>query len=401
MKTKWFFTILMLGLATLPANLLGQDISLGGVQVHGFLSQGFMVTTHNDFIKDSSKGTFQFNEIGINFSKDLTDKLRVGVQFFSRDMGDVDNNRIVVDWAFADYRLKDYLGFRLGIIKRPTGFYNEYRDVDSLRTWILLPGEIYPEEYRESALSTQGLGLYGKVGLKKAGSLDYQFQVGTTNIPSDQARGKQLADFGFNVSQFDVKSVVVGSLIWNTPLSGFRMGTTSSRYDLDIENVTNQKFGPYAGIPLTLKYKQYTTTFSGEYTHQNLTLMAEFMRSDGYDKEYFRGGPADGSLFANGYTPSSGWYLGGTYRFKKWFEAGSYYGQFYPNLTKKPESGLSTPNYFWSKDWALSSRFDINEHFTIKAEGHFFNGTALFPRRLNPNPVENSFLFALKASFNF
>jgi hypothetical protein len=395
MKTNWLLGTLLLGLIISPAILLGQDNSLGGVQVHGFVSEGFMVSNDNNFIKDSSSGTFQFNEIGINFSKDLTDKLHVGVQFFSRDMGDIDNNRIVVDWAFADYRLKDYLGIRLGIIKKPMGFYNECRDVDSLRTWILLPSTIYPDEYRETSLSTQGVGLYGKIGLKKAGSLDYEFQVGTTNIPTDQARGKQMSYYGLDVKEWDVRSMTTGKLIWNTPVKGFRLGATSSINRLDIDTVTNQVFGPYKGIPLLMKYKGYQSVVSGEYTYQNLTLMAEFTRQDGYTREYL----PDGSLFGTSWSPAYGWYLGGTYRFNKWFEAGSYYGQYYPDKNVKP--GPTTPLNLWGKEWTVSARFDVNEYFTVKAESHLFNGMALLPARLNPNPVQNSVLFAVKASFNF
>jgi len=44
----------------------------------------------------------------MNFNISPIDKLRVGIQLFSRDIGDTDNNRIDLDWAFADYRWRDY-----------------------------------------------------------------------------------------------------------------------------------------------------------------------------------------------------------------------------------------------------------------------------------------------------
>jgi hypothetical protein len=315
----------------------------------------------------------------------------VGIQFFSRDLGDVDNNRIVVDWAFGDYRIKDYFGVRLGIMKRPEGFYNETRDIDSLRTWILNPSSFYPEEYRESELSTQGLGLYGKVAMKKAGALDYQFQVGTQNLPTDQALGKSIANTGFDVKEFNTTSIVVGSLIWNTPLSGFRVGTTGSYYEADIDTVANKKLGPMAGTPVLIKYSHYLTTFSGEYIYQNLTLMSEFKRFDS----------KNATPFYTRWNPTYGWYIGGSYRFNRWFEAGSYYGEFYQDKNNKTGQGLKYPFKSWSKEWDLSARFDINEHFTIKAEGHWFDGVGTFSSRLNPTPVQDTFLFALKASFNF
>ena len=62
-------------------------------------------------------GTFEFNEFGINFGKELTDKLRVSIQFFSKDLGSYGNNKVVLDYAFGDYRWKDWLGVRAGLLK--------------------------------------------------------------------------------------------------------------------------------------------------------------------------------------------------------------------------------------------------------------------------------------------
>ncbi|GBC63154.1 hypothetical protein DENIS_4147 [Desulfonema ishimotonii] len=77
---------------------------LGGVDIHGFISQGYLKSDDNNFLGNSEDGSFQFNEMGINFSRELTDKLRIGVQFFSRDLSAVGNNDVVVDWAYGDYR---------------------------------------------------------------------------------------------------------------------------------------------------------------------------------------------------------------------------------------------------------------------------------------------------------
>ena len=52
------------------------------VDIHGFISQGYLKTDHNNYLAQSEKGSFQFNEMALNFGTDLTENLRFGCQFF-------------------------------------------------------------------------------------------------------------------------------------------------------------------------------------------------------------------------------------------------------------------------------------------------------------------------------
>ncbi|RLC03008.1 MAG: hypothetical protein DRI57_29555, partial [Deltaproteobacteria bacterium] len=119
------------------------------IDIHGFVSQGFLKTDQNNYLGDTEDGTFQFNEMGINFSTKLPKRLRIGLQFFSRDLGQEGNNDIVLDWAYADYRWKEWLGFRIGKIKVVYGLYNETRDMDMLRASVMLPQSVYTELWRD------------------------------------------------------------------------------------------------------------------------------------------------------------------------------------------------------------------------------------------------------------
>ena len=49
-------------------------------EAHAFVSQGFIVTSANDYLADSSRGSFEFAEAGITVSSALSDRLRVGAQ---------------------------------------------------------------------------------------------------------------------------------------------------------------------------------------------------------------------------------------------------------------------------------------------------------------------------------
>ena len=131
----------------------------GEIDIHGFLSQGYLKSDHNNLFAETEEGTFQFNEMGISFSTEVIEHLNIGMQFFAMDLGNFGNDRITIDWAFGDYRWRDYLGIRVGKIKIPHGLYNEYRDVDSVTSLILYPVGAYNESWREVTSAAFGRAL--------------------------------------------------------------------------------------------------------------------------------------------------------------------------------------------------------------------------------------------------
>lgn len=74
------------------------------LEVHAFVSQGFLVTSDNNYLAKSSSGSFELTEVGINFTKPLADDLRVGIQLFARDLGPIGNYDAQLDWFYIDYR---------------------------------------------------------------------------------------------------------------------------------------------------------------------------------------------------------------------------------------------------------------------------------------------------------
>ena len=55
----------------------------------------------------------------------------------------------------------------------------------------------------------------------------------------------------------------------------------------------------------------------------------------------------------------------------------------------------------WFKDFAISARFDINEYWIAKVEGHLFNGLYGATDQFDPEPEETWYLLAAKATFSF
>ena len=91
-------------------------LSLPGLpplQVHAFASQGAIKTTKNNYlVRHSTRGSFEFTEAAINFTQPLTDRLRMGLQLFTSQIGGVGDFHVQADWYYLDYRWADWLGLR-------------------------------------------------------------------------------------------------------------------------------------------------------------------------------------------------------------------------------------------------------------------------------------------------
>lgn len=414
MRRASIFLITVVAATLFATGSFAADIM--GVDIHGFISQGYLTTTDNYFQTDTSDGKFAFNEVGINFGKALTENLRFGIQLFARDFGDISNNEIQVDWGFADYRFNQFFGLRFGQIKTPHGLYNEARDIDMLRNPIFLPDSVYQElthdvfvhdiylavqgiSSRDLYLSLQGVGIYGYVDLNTIGGISYQAVYGTQSIePNVNIGQRQIEIFtdlipsdvipsdSLESDSVDVKYKYAGNLVWDTPFDGLRLGfsldnvqlTANSRFTRDIEFQPSGGGDPIpfvsAGELATAEYEKLENwVYSVEYTWDNLILSAEYIRTN---KDYKIN---VSQLNVSRESEPLGWYIGGAYRFISWFELGGYYSQ---TRNDKPalDSFLPAPDFFSEfDDLCLTTRFDINEYWTIKLEAHRLRGVYSLP----------------------
>ncbi len=81
MKRIWLLLIMFFIFAPFFCALADDNM----VDIHGFVAQGYLKSDHNNFLADTEDGSFQFNEMGINFSTSMGENLRLGMQLFSRD----------------------------------------------------------------------------------------------------------------------------------------------------------------------------------------------------------------------------------------------------------------------------------------------------------------------------
>ena len=81
---KLFMLVLSAALI-FPLSRFSHAAGLDQIVIQGFISQGYLKSSKNNFFSSSKDGTFEFNEMGINFSTDIDDKLHMGMQFFAND----------------------------------------------------------------------------------------------------------------------------------------------------------------------------------------------------------------------------------------------------------------------------------------------------------------------------
>jgi hypothetical protein len=404
-KSLCFATACALGLSAAHAYELKFGTNLPPVDIHGFLSQGFLYSTDYNYMGDTTRGSFRFTEAGINTSFNPLPRTRISAQAFLFDVGGIGEYEPFLDYASLEYTFNDKIGVRAGRIRKPGGIYNHIQDVDLARTWVLLPQGIYDARWRDFSTSIDGGEFFGNFGLGKAGGLSYEAYAGLANITTDGGLGNLLKNSFSAVPTARLLGIdpalAAGSQIWwNTPLSGLRVGALF-QYVFSFDYDFTFGMGPMRSES-TLPMQQYSL----EYTWNSWTFQAEY-QNIGLSTDTF----ASGTKISHEASHRDAWYVSAAYRFNKWVEAGTYYSEFYPDTAHRggenlPSAGepAAVRSDGFQKDWAfLSLRFDPADWLILKAEGHYIRGTGLLQNNAdNPSRTDNGwFMLATKATISF
>ncbi|MBN2843740.1 MAG: hypothetical protein JXM68_11645, partial [Sedimentisphaerales bacterium] len=227
-KIALVFTAL---LVAVPASALELDMTEIGfpiekIEMHGFFSQGYMKSTNSDLYGDSRDGTLDLRDFGVNFSGYLTEDILLAAQFTGYSVGEQGGDKINLHYGLVDYSFADYLGFRIGRVRVPSGLYNETRDIDMVRTHIFMPQSIYPEEYRDYYASADAFVTYGAVDLETLGFLSYQGHIGRLVNNDDPVSDVPLSmrASGLENNVFTDGHSAGAQLLWETPVQGLRTG---------------------------------------------------------------------------------------------------------------------------------------------------------------------------------
>lgn len=387
---KFFLHILIAGL--IVSCMAGvSPIMAEDVDIHGFISQGYLKSDKNNYLAGTDEGTFQFNEMGINFTTYATRRLKIGCQLFARDLGEVGNDNIVMNWAFAEYNFRNWLGLRAGLIKAPFAFYNDTRDYDSLRTSILLPTSVYNEFFRDGNNSVKGIEFYGAPSIGALGMLKYQLLTGETQISIESGTAQLVKLSNLDVTNLDniqVGDVYGAHFEWLPPLDGLRLGATYAKLDYQWDALFNGTIPIRFDSTLSEWY-----LLSVEYMWNDLTVAAE-------NYMYLRDAAlyviADGMpKFADiDMDSKESFYVRLSYRVTDWLETGYYYSKFIYDSDKEGDS-----NELY--DHCLSFRFDINLNWLCKLEAHMMNGEYAVAPDDDGHTYSEWMLFGAKMTYTF
>lgn len=404
----WTGSLLVLALAALaPLPTARAAVTWKNVQLGGFASQGFLVNSgHNDYLGDTSDGTFDFREYGLNASWSRG-KFRVGAQAFGQKLGEYGDDQIKLDWAIVDYQATQWFGLRAGRVKMPRGLYNEALDIDSVRPFVLLPQSVYDARLRDFNAAFNGAMIYGNVGLKSLGSLDYRLFYGEIPMSVDSGANDYFNnDAPYPNSRIDMDAVYGGSVFWNPPLAGLRLGYSYSAFDNFFAD--RLVYLPASDLWPEMTLIMYKAAdlyerhlLSAEYTTGDWVFAAEVGKEKTrYDIGMYEFGTSGAYRFESVYG-----YLSAARRINSRLELGTYYSYSIDQQDGVMGQSIAIPDLI-QDDLAVSARFDVSERLVLKVEGHLMKGAGkLFDTPTKPQPVplrdDSWFLLAVKATYSF
>jgi hypothetical protein len=382
------FAIVCAAATTAPAAETWHDI-----QFAGFASQGALINTgNNEYLGNTSDGTFDFREYAANASWSKG-KFRVGAQVFGQKLGAYGEDKMKIDWAVVDYQPAQWLGFRVGRVKMPRGLYNEALDLDSLRPFVLLPQSVYDARLRDFNAAFNGAMVYGNVSLHRLGTVDYKAFYGS--IPMSVTSGaSDYLNTGFFAENLAIgmDHTLGGTVFWNTPVSGLRGGYSYSEFD-KLASTRRAVSGAniYTYTKTADPYKRHLVSL--EYTHGDWIFAAEAGRETA---EFTVIGFGPTTLIRTAKIDYA--YVSASRRINAWLELGTY-------LSYSQDRQATNP-LLRQADYALSAKFDLNEHTVFKLEVHQMNGAGkIFDTAALPQPLatrdDSWTMLAAKISFSF
>ena len=380
------------------------------IQIHGFASQGFLYTDQNNWLSThSSQGSGAFTDFGVNASTQITDKFRLGLQVYDRNLGNLGEWHPSLDWAFGDYRFKSWFGVRAGTVKTVLGLYNDTQDLDFLHTFALLPQSVYPTDLREATIAHFGADLYGEISLPhRLGTLAYTVYAGHRHDSKYGGYANLLAKYGITSSNYGGLQYG-GDLRWNTPRKGLLIGASRMNEDLTDQGTIN--LGPRPLSFSAVSKADWTNQFYSEYVLGKLRIDSEYRR---FVHDQIVNGGAVRTI-----SDVRGWYVSGAYRVTRRIQLGSYYSRYSitsveggpldqvdPSLFPDQTDTSLPANHVYDK--VVTARLDLNKFWNAKIEGHFMDGygDSSYPDgfyvQVNRNgfrPTTNALV--LKTSVNF
>lgn len=399
----------------LSVNILLATVSLGsavaaelpeGVQVHGFASQGAVVTDHNQFAGSTPSRTgFDARELGVNMSWQAKPDWLVSGQLMSRWAGGMDNGAVRADYAFIDHTMikneQRNIGVRLGKVKNPYGFFNMTRDVAHTRSGILLPQSIYQDQIRNFFLAAPGVSLYGG----EEGSADLvSWQV---SVLQPEVNSANLTAYIVDKQSghFNTRTSMLSQLLWEQDGGKWRAGLSLGQFGVRFQPAPTDfgGAGSFAGAGnVTLN----TGVLSLEHNREDWSYTAEYAST----RQIRNGFNIPGFAVLDKSTTIEAYYLQTLWRFTPGWQTFARYDALY--LDKQDRNGtifsaatygLYPASQRYARDCTVGLRYDPTAAWSLFAEIHHVNGAAWLSKLDNPpaNLKDHWDMLLLQAAWHF
>lgn len=354
----------------------------------GFLAQGVALSDGNEYVGDSTDGSLDLYEFGLNGSIRPEPSWLISGQVLARRNGETDSGDLRLDYLFLDYAaVQDadrHAGIRIGRVKNPLGLYNEARDVIFTRPSISLPQSVYFEGFgfRDIFFSSDGLQLYGGIAHSGDQYLSLNVTAGRDFDGSDDTEDlvNALTNAPFEIDlEFE-----------NNILAQLRNDWGSDRSSLILSYVsTDLVVDPDAPLPSSeVRFEQFV--LSGRQRFERLTLAGAYsvfrIRSDG------------GSNYTDGA------YIQAEYRFTEGWSGLARYDALFADRSDRDGSEGNGPSHRgYARDTTLGVRWRPATNWDFLAEYHYISGSLSAPPLDNPDGdyEAHSHLFMLMGAWRF
>jgi hypothetical protein len=364
-------------------------------QIHGFATQGFILSDGNNLFGDSTHGSFEYFEAGVSAAVQLRPDLLISAQGVVRDAGATDTGKPRLDYALLDYRAysgtESGVGLRLGKVKNPFGLFNDTRDVVFTRPGILMPTSIYNDNLGERSIlfSSNGAQLYGN---RLLGSHDISF-VGTV------ARNRKFSDsekrlvLGGELPGFDFDLKLKN--FWNArvmdELDGGRWRFALSHTDTDLVVNTDPSFATFGRLGVTLD------VLSAQFNAETFSLTSEYILYSA-KSDFTFGGQTQAST-----DRLDGGYIQADYRFNPQWAAMLRYDAYFSDRNNRSGSNCGNRYDCFALDATAGVSWRYDEHWGVWGEYHYIDGIATLQPLDNEGrtPVNHWSVFLLMAGYHF
>jgi hypothetical protein len=368
-------------------------------QVHGYAAQGFVYSDDNNFFGESSSGSTEYYEAGINGSVQVRPNLTFAAQAAIRDAGISDDGSLRLDYALADYRFlarrEGNAGIRLGKVKNTMGFYNDTRDVIFTRPSILLPG-VYSDNQNQRSLVFTGPGaqLYGS---RVYGRHEWSF-TGTTSKNRNVLRSDERLLINLPGVPFDLR--IQDS--WNAQIMDSLDG---GRWQFAVSHFFGRfRLATPAAIGLAGKFDVSLTIFSARHNAERFSVVSEYVRNPNRNLLTLGGTP----LLRTRSVADRG-YIQGEYRIDARWGAFLRLDASYIDMHDRSGRQFAAANPGANRKSRMSRSvvaglsWRDGKHWGVWGEYHWIDGTASLQALENPGfaPASRWSLLMLMAAYRF